>query len=165
MVVIMSPLWDSKSVLNIWQSDNIISTVIEVLAMQTIIATSLSLCTVSLDRYIAVTNIRYMKSGLAIARSLAPLIEIAFYNRLGKCDGSVEVSAGLDHLHFSIEIAIDDELGRCDGLVETSAGFDHLHPSIEIPFDFGLGKCYFNIRLRPLVSNIVCVLIPILLLL
>ena len=57
--VIMNPLWVYKSVLNIWQSDNIISTVIEVLAMQTIVATSLSLCAVSLDRYIAVTNIRH----------------------------------------------------------------------------------------------------------
>ncbi|KAK2565173.1 Beta-1 adrenergic receptor [Acropora cervicornis] len=57
--VIMNPLWVYKSVLNIWQSDNIISTVIEVVAMQTVVATSLSLCAVSLDRYIAVTNIRH----------------------------------------------------------------------------------------------------------
>ena len=57
--LIMNPLWVYKSVLNIWQSDNIISTVIEVVAMQTVVATSLSLCAVSLDRFIAVTNIRH----------------------------------------------------------------------------------------------------------
>ena len=57
--LIMNPLWVYKSVLNIWQSDNIISTVIEVVAMQTVVAISLSLCAVSLDRFIAVTNIRH----------------------------------------------------------------------------------------------------------
>ncbi|XP_068711805.1 beta-1 adrenergic receptor-like [Montipora foliosa] len=57
--LIMNPLWVSKSILNIWRSDNLISTAIEVLTMQTIVATSFSLCAVSLDRYISVTNIRY----------------------------------------------------------------------------------------------------------
>lgn len=55
----MNPLWVSKSVLNIWESDNKLSKAIEFLTMQTIIATTFSLCAVSVDRYIAVTNIRY----------------------------------------------------------------------------------------------------------
>ncbi|XP_078357120.1 beta-1 adrenergic receptor-like [Oculina patagonica] len=55
----MNPLWVAKSVLNIWESDNQLSTVIEVLTMQTIVATTLSLCAVSTDRYIAVTKMRY----------------------------------------------------------------------------------------------------------
>lgn len=55
----MNPLWVAKSVLNIWRSDNQLSTVIEVFTMQTIVATTLSLCAVSMDRYIAVTRMRY----------------------------------------------------------------------------------------------------------
>ena len=55
----INPLWVSKSVLNIWKSDNQLSTAIEFLTMQTIVATTFSLCAVSVDRYIAVTNIRY----------------------------------------------------------------------------------------------------------
>ena len=57
--LLMNPLWVAKSVLNIWKSDNKLSTVIEVLTMQTIVATTLSLCAVSMDRYIAVTKMRY----------------------------------------------------------------------------------------------------------
>lgn len=57
--LLMNPLWVAKSVLNIWKSDNKLSTAIEVLTMQTIVATTLSLCAVSMDRYIAVTKIRY----------------------------------------------------------------------------------------------------------
>lgn len=57
--LIMNPLWVLKSVLNIWESDNTLSTAIEVLTMQTIVASTFSLCAVSVDRYIAVTNIRY----------------------------------------------------------------------------------------------------------
>mgnify|MGYP006964572892 CR=1 FL=1 len=45
--VIVSPLYFSKSVLSIWRSDSVVlSTVIEVLAIQTIVATSLSMCAV-----------------------------------------------------------------------------------------------------------------------
>ncbi|XP_022809852.1 octopamine receptor Oamb-like [Stylophora pistillata] len=55
----MNPLWVAKSVLNIWKSDNQLSTAIEVLTMQTIVATTFSLCAVSVDRYIAVTKMRY----------------------------------------------------------------------------------------------------------
>lgn len=57
--LIMNPLWVLKSVLNIWESDNTLSTAIEVLTMQTVVASTFSLCAVSVDRYIAVTNIRY----------------------------------------------------------------------------------------------------------
>ena len=57
--LIMNPLWVVKSVKNIWESDNDLSTVIEVLTMQTIVATTFSLCSVSVDRYIAIANIRY----------------------------------------------------------------------------------------------------------
>jgi len=57
--LIMNPLWAAKSVKNIWESDNNLSTAIEVLTMQTIVATTFSLCSVSVDRYIAITNIRY----------------------------------------------------------------------------------------------------------
>ena len=57
--LIMNPLWVAKSVKNIWESDNNLSTAIEVLTMQTIVATTFSLCSVSVDRYIAITNIRY----------------------------------------------------------------------------------------------------------
>lgn len=57
--LIMNPLWVAKSVLNIWKSDNTLSTAIEVLTMQTIVASTFSLCAVSVDRYLAVTNIRY----------------------------------------------------------------------------------------------------------
>ena len=54
-------LWVAKSVLNIWKSDNQLSTAIEVLTMQTIVATTFSLCAVSVDRYIAVTKMRYIE--------------------------------------------------------------------------------------------------------
>ena len=57
----MNPLWVAKSVLNIWKSDNQLSTAIEVLTMQTIVATTFSLCAVSVDRYIAVTRMRYIE--------------------------------------------------------------------------------------------------------
>ena len=57
----MNPLWVAKSVLNIWKSDNHLSTAIEVLTMQTIVATTFSLCAVSVDRYIAVTRMRYIE--------------------------------------------------------------------------------------------------------
>ena len=57
--LLMNPLWVAKSILNIWKSDNKLSTVIEVLTMQTIVATTFSLCAVSVDRYIAVTKMRY----------------------------------------------------------------------------------------------------------
>ena len=57
--LIMNPLWVAKSVKNIWESDNNLSTAIEVLTMQTIVATTFSLCSVSVDRYIAIANIRY----------------------------------------------------------------------------------------------------------
>ena len=55
----MNPLWVAKSLLNVWKSDNQLSTVIEFFTMQTIVATTLSLCAVSVDRYIAVTKMRY----------------------------------------------------------------------------------------------------------
>ena len=57
--LLMNPLWVAKSILNIWKSDNKLSTGIEVLTMQTIVATTFSLCAVSVDRYIAVTKMRY----------------------------------------------------------------------------------------------------------
>ena len=57
--LLMNPLWVAKSVLNIWKSDNKLSTVIEVLTMQTIVATTVSLCAVSMDRYVAVAKMRY----------------------------------------------------------------------------------------------------------
>ena len=57
--LIMNPLWVAKSILNIWESDKKLSTTIEVLTMQTIVASTFSLCAVSFDRYLAVTNIRY----------------------------------------------------------------------------------------------------------
>ncbi|CAH3104299.1 unnamed protein product [Pocillopora meandrina] len=59
--LLMNPLWVAKSVLNIWRSDNQLSTAIEVLTMQTIVATTFSLCAVSVDRYIAVTRMRYIE--------------------------------------------------------------------------------------------------------
>jgi len=57
--LLMNPLWVAKSILNIWKSDNKLSTGIEVLTMQTIVATTFSLSAVSMDRYIAVTKMRY----------------------------------------------------------------------------------------------------------
>ena len=42
----MSPLCFSKGALSIWRSDNVVSTVIEVVVIQTIVVTSLSLCAV-----------------------------------------------------------------------------------------------------------------------
>lgn len=57
--LLMNPLWVAKSVLNVWKSDNQLSTAIEVLTMQTIVATTFSLCAVSVDRYISVTRMRY----------------------------------------------------------------------------------------------------------
>lgn len=57
--VVMNPLWVAKSILNIWRSENKLSTGIEVVTMQTIVATTFSLSAVSVDRYIAVTKMRY----------------------------------------------------------------------------------------------------------
>ena len=80
----MNPLWVSKSLLNVWKSDNQLSTTIEFLTMQTIVATTFSLCAVSVDRYVAVTNIRYIEI-LTRSRVRAVIVSIWFFSVVFAC--------------------------------------------------------------------------------
>lgn len=59
--LIISPLWVTKSVLNIWENSHFLTTFTEFMSMQTLFTTTYSLAFVSYDRYLAVTSVfRYL---------------------------------------------------------------------------------------------------------
>lgn len=77
-------MWVSKSLLNVWKSDNQLSIATEFHTMQTIVATTFSLCAVSVDRYVAITNIRYIEI-LTRSRVLGVLVSIWFFSVVFAC--------------------------------------------------------------------------------
>lgn len=59
--LIISPLWVTKSVLNIWENNHFLTVFTEFMSMQTLFTTTYSLAFVSYDRYLAVTSVfRYL---------------------------------------------------------------------------------------------------------
>lgn len=55
--LIINPVWAVKSALNIWKNQEPLTQAAEFLSMQTVCATTLSLCAVSLDRYLAIAHV------------------------------------------------------------------------------------------------------------
>ena len=55
--LIINPLWITKTILNAWHNENILSTVIEFMTLQTIIATTFNLAAVSIEGYIFITKV------------------------------------------------------------------------------------------------------------
>ena len=57
--IIISPLWVTKSVLNVWHNQHPLTVAAELMSTQTLITTTFNLAAVSLDRYLAITNAYY----------------------------------------------------------------------------------------------------------
>lgn len=55
--LVLNPIWAVKSALNIWENQAPITLAAECLSIHTIAATTLSLCAVSIDRYLAVVSV------------------------------------------------------------------------------------------------------------
>ncbi|EDO43466.1 predicted protein, partial [Nematostella vectensis] len=59
---IINPLWVAKSGLNIWENNHFLTIFTEFMSVQTLVTTTFNLAAVSVDRYVAVTNVfRYLE--------------------------------------------------------------------------------------------------------
>ena len=55
--LVLNPIWAVKSAMNIWENQAPVTLAAECLSIHTIAATTLSLCAVSIDRYLAVVSV------------------------------------------------------------------------------------------------------------
>ena len=55
--LVLSPIWATRSAMNIWEDKEPLTIASECLAAHTVVATSLNLCAVSIDRYLAVVKV------------------------------------------------------------------------------------------------------------
>ena len=55
--LVLNPIWATRSAMNIWEEKEPLTIASECLAAHTVVATSLNLCAVSIDRYLAVVKV------------------------------------------------------------------------------------------------------------
>lgn len=55
--LVLNPIWATRSAMNIWKDKEPLTIASECLAAHTVVATSLNLCAVSIDRYLAVVKV------------------------------------------------------------------------------------------------------------
>ena len=55
--LVINPIWATRSAMNIWEEKEPLTIASECLAAHTVVATSLNLCAVSIDRYLAVVKV------------------------------------------------------------------------------------------------------------
>ena len=55
--LVLNPIWATRSAMNIWEDKEPLTIASECLAAHTVVATSLNLCAVSIDRYLAVVKV------------------------------------------------------------------------------------------------------------
>ena len=55
--LVLNPIWATRSAMNIWEEKEPLTIASECLAAHTVVATSLNLCAVSIDRYLAIVKV------------------------------------------------------------------------------------------------------------
>lgn len=55
--LVLNPIWATRSAMNIWDDKEPLTIASECLSAYTVVATSLNLCVVSIDRYLAVVKV------------------------------------------------------------------------------------------------------------
>lgn len=78
--LIINPLWAAKSALNIWKNQDPLTQAAEFMSMQTLCATTLSLCAVSVDRYLAITRVFFYEQYVDLRRCLVTIASIWFFS-------------------------------------------------------------------------------------
>lgn len=83
--IIISPLWVTKSALNVWRNEHPLTVAAELMSVQTLITTTFNLAAVSLDRYLAVTNSLYYLQVMTLFRCLLSIGLIWIFSIVFAC--------------------------------------------------------------------------------
>lgn len=83
--VFLSPLWVTKSVLNVWQNQHPLTVAAEFMSVQTLITTTFNLAAVSLDRYLVITNPLYYMRVMTLFRCVVSIAVIWVFSVAFSC--------------------------------------------------------------------------------
>ena len=82
---LLSPLWVTKSVLNVWQNEHPLTVAAELMSVQTLITTTFNLAAVSLDRYLAIINPMYYVRVVTLFRCVFSIAVIWLFSIAFSC--------------------------------------------------------------------------------
>lgn len=55
--LVIHTVWMARAILNVWQSDQLVSEVVQILSLQSLIASAYNLCAIAIDRYISIASV------------------------------------------------------------------------------------------------------------
>lgn len=103
--LVIHPIWMLRTILNVWKSDQLLSEMVQILSLQSIIASAYNLCAIAIDRYISIVSVFRAQDIITLKRCKIVISCIWFFSfafasiRLFVHDPEV-----LPYLWFSVQL-------------------------------------------------------------